>query len=94
MKTREQIIEEVIGWFHNEAKQSKVAFLETKESDLILYHHTLGRKIRNEFSLWEAKWTPELQDGVDCSNGHPDALSQGIIQEVWHRLQEDLDDGS
>jgi len=92
MKTREQIIEEVISWFHNEAKQSKVAFLETKESDLILYHHTLGRKIRNEFSLWEAKWTPELQDGVDCSNGHPDALSQGIIEEVWTRLQDKIYD--
>ena len=94
MKPREQIIEEVIGWFHNEAEQSKIAFLETTESDLILYHHTLGRKIRNEFSLWKANWTQDIEDGVDCSSGHPDSLSQGIIEEVWHRLQTDLNNGS
>jgi hypothetical protein len=88
MKPREEIVEEVIGWFHNEAEQSKMAFLETKAPDLILYHHTLGRKIRNEFGLWEAKWTPELQDGVDCSGGHPDALSQSIIEEVYFKLKE------
>lgn len=35
-------------------------FKETPKKDLIRYHHTLGRGIRNRFGLWKENGTNEL----------------------------------
>ena len=52
--------------------------------NLIQYHHSLGRYIRNQYKLWENKWEPELDhEGVDMSPYHPDAISNEIIRLIW-----------
>jgi len=53
---------------------------------LIKYHPTLGRWIRNEYTLWSIPWEPEIDEqGIDHSPFHPDAVSQKIIEEVWKK---------
>jgi hypothetical protein len=60
--------------------------LSVARDELFTLHHTLGRSIRNEFLLWAKAWTPDLIDGVDYSNDHPDAISSRIIEQVWDML--------
>ena len=55
----------------------------TDQSQLIQYHSTLGRYIRNEYKLWDYEWTSEICDGEDRSPYHPDNLSFEIIKRVW-----------
>ncbi len=61
-----------------------VILKETAFEDLIQFHNTVGRDIRNKYKLWEYKWEPLVgDDGVDYSPNHPDAISQRIIEHVW-----------
>lgn len=85
----EDIVSQVTEWFHTSNKRLKKEFLSCKEKDLISYHTSLGRSIRNEFKLWENTWTPEIINGVDHSENHPDAISMNVIKEVWKRLQDE-----
>lgn len=56
-------------------------------ADMIEYHHTVGRWIRNHYKLWERPYTPEInQHGVDVSEQHPDAISDRILQKVWIKV--------
>ena len=80
--TIEEMAEEVIRWL---PKEEQELFLTT---DVILHHHTLGRSIRNHFKLWTYKWEPELRDGVDYSENHPDAISTRVMEEVKRKLKE------
>jgi hypothetical protein len=67
--------------------------LENTREELIRLHHSLGRDIRNEYGLWNRKWTPELKDGVDYSPNHPDAISMTIIRALhtyWSSHPEEL----
>jgi hypothetical protein len=52
---------------------------------MIGLHDTLGRQIRNKYSLWQIPWIPDLRDGIDYSPYHPDQLSDTILKEVWNR---------
>ena len=79
----EDIVAEVSGWLRKENEKTRTEFLNTKEKDLIGYHQNLGRKIRNEFKLWETSWTPDIVNGVDMSDEHPDAISMRVIKKVW-----------
>lgn len=89
-KTREEIVEEVVGWFMDAPVEGQVDFIECSEDDLIMYHSSLGRAIRNEFKLWEIEWVPIIDEtGADISPAHPDARSMLIIKEVWRRLNEE-----
>jgi hypothetical protein len=88
IKTKQEIVEEVKGWFENTSEVAQQEFLETPFDELARYHHSVGRTIRNEFDLWKAKWDENIVDGVDCSKGHPDALSMNIIETVWAELHE------
>ena len=38
--------------------QYREKFMAEKLEDLVLYHHTLGRRIRNHFGLWKHDWEP------------------------------------
>ena len=67
--------------------ESQLRFLASSEADLIQFHDSLGRSIRNEFELWSEPWTPELVNGIDYSPDHPDTISMKIIKEVWKREQ-------
>lgn len=60
---------------------------ETAFEDLIQFHRTVGRDIRNKYKLWEYQWEPLVgDDGVDYSPNHPDAISMRIIEHVWRRV--------
>lgn len=79
-------VEEVIKWFNESSSDIQKEFLETPREKLILFHHTLGRNIRNEFKLWEQSWEPNIINGADHSEDHPDQKSMRIIYEVWDKL--------
>ena len=92
--TFEECITFVIEKLSNESLEEIRAL---DEKDLVRLHHSLGRCIRNDLGFWDpacpltAKWhsTPEgrdMQDGVDCSEDHPDAVSMRMIKEIWARL--------
>ena len=55
-------------------------------SSLVEYHHTLGEHIRNHFKLWEREWEPNIINGIDHSENHPDAISMSVIVEAWKKL--------
>lgn len=61
--------------------------LLTPRNRLFLFHHSLGRKIRNEYNFWSDKEI--LKDiGVD----HPDDASSLIIEEIHTILVQDRGD--
>ena len=91
--TEQQMINTVFQWLVEESEIPQQEFLKTPYSKLVAYHNSLGRKIRNEFKLWENTWTPDIRNGVDHSPDHPDAVSMRLIEAVWQRAQqEDLVD--
>ena len=49
------------------------------EKDLILYHHSLGRFLRNNLNLW--------YEGNPFPGKHPDDLSQELIVAMWKKGQ-------
>ena len=63
-------------------EKDKVTLASTPEEDLIAYHHSWGRNIRNRYNLWQ---NPEALE--DIGEAHPDDASSVIIQAVWQRLQ-------
>jgi predicted unusual protein kinase regulating ubiquinone biosynthesis (AarF/ABC1/UbiB family) len=83
--TEEQITDEVFGWFLDEPLDLQREFANSSKEALIDYHSTLGRNIRNRFELWQDEWAPQIEDGVDVSPLHPDAISMRIIEAVWDR---------
>jgi len=83
----EDMVNVVQSWFRKEKPYSKQQFLDTPKENLVSYHSSLGRAIRNEFKLWDVEWVPEIREGVDYSAGHPDQVSMQVIEEVWRRLQ-------
>lgn len=50
-----------------------------KESDMIKFHSSVGRWIRNTFKLWDSQ-NPHL-DGM-----HPDEMSTEILKGVWRAI--------
>jgi len=42
---------------------AEIAKIETAEG-MILFHHTAGRHIRNEYKLWERPHAPKIVDGL------------------------------
>ncbi len=60
-----------------------------------MYHHSLGRHVRNEFHLWHPEnpytmkdYAPELRDGVDYNPRHADNTSGRILDELHKRIKE------
>lgn len=85
--TFDEQVEQVIAWFNEAPKVEQERFKNTSKDDLCLFHHTLGRSIRNNLKLWEVKWEEEVVDGVDVSTNHPDAISMRIIEAVWAKVR-------
>ena len=82
--TEDQIVDELF----KELGEKDLHFIfNMNKDDLISLHHSYGRHIRNTYKLWENKWNPVLQDQVDVSEGHPDAISMRIIEKLWKKLQ-------
>lgn len=65
----------------------------THESGVSLWHHTLGRTIRNMFKLWTVKWEPDIKEGVDYSKSHPDSISMTVIHHARAILLERVEKG-
>ena len=83
----EQMVETVADWLMEAPEDDRISFTTLPESELVLYHITLGRDIRNEFNLWQYGWVPQIEDGIDVSPEHPDAVSMRVIREVWSRFR-------
>ena len=89
VKTHEQIVNEVHAaiikeWTSEELKEFFLGpWVDGRQ--LISYHHSLGRYIRNNYDLWACHWEAELIDGVDHSPFHPDQVSMTIIEQVWRK---------
>ena len=79
----DRIVGVVTNWLHEAPAEHRREFVSMTKKQLIGYHHTLGRDIRNEFRLWEYPWEPQLENGFDMSPDHPDSISMRIIERVW-----------
>ena len=53
--------------------------------DMIQYHHSVGRWIRNEFRLWD-KNNPYTQFVDENSENHPDQMSNIILMKLWEKV--------
>ena len=82
-----KIVEEVHAELMEAPEEERSVFLLTgwNRHNLTEFHHSLGRHIRNNYSLWHYEWEPELRNGIDYSRYHPDNISMEIIKEVWKR---------
>ena len=87
----EKMVTEVIDWFHKSDESNKSKFIDSSEYDLVGYHGSLGKNIRNHFRLWEKPWTPEICKITNCdiSPHHPDQISMTVIKEVHKRLNDE-----
>ena len=81
--TNQEIIDDLM---ENLSEDDADVLRNTKKDDLIMFHHSFGRYIRNEYGLWDHPWEPELVDGIDVSPNHPDAISKAIIEQLHERL--------
>lgn len=79
----QRIVGVVSNWLDEAPKNHREEFINMSKEDLIKYHHSLGRDIRNEFGLWQYAWTPQIENGFDMSPDHPDAVSMRVIETVW-----------
>lgn len=84
--TYEEMVKEVLLWFDKSTAEDQQRFINTPEENIILYHNTLGRRIRNHFDLWKYTWEPNLKNGIDFSPNHPDAISIEVIKIVYKIL--------
>lgn len=55
------------------------------EHELIQFHHTAGRHIRNKYKLWFND-NPLTNWEKEDDERHPDNVSQRIIKKVWKRV--------
>lgn len=82
MLTEKDIVLDIISNLSDE----EVEFIRSiPYSDVILLHHTAGQWIRNKYGLWNRPWVSEIEDGIDFSPNHPDAVSMRIIELVHER---------
>lgn len=66
--------------------ESKNKVRQMAKNDLIKFHHSWGRGIRNSFGLW--KGNKELIVSSCGQYCHPDEASMKIIEAVWIKLNE------
>ena len=84
---------EVILCLLSPAEQKELR--ETDQEDLIFYHHSLGRAIRNQMGLWAGN-TALLDACAEQSTVkemmgdhlHPDEASMVLIVATWRTLRE------
>lgn len=69
------------------------AFREEEFDNIVLYHHTLGRYIRNTFEFW----APEQREVLEslCEGRpevSPDEASTAVMEALWRRLRDRAED--
>lgn len=67
--------------------ETKLKLLSTEKEKLCIWHHSLGRWIRNVYGLWHQenkinKGPTVIKSGIDFSPNHPDAISTRIIKQL------------
>lgn len=83
--TFEKMVSIVTEWLSKAPQSAQADFKNCPFDQLVSFHHSLGRNIRNEFKLWGREWEPQIEYGVDISDNHPDSISMRVIEEVWKR---------
>ena len=78
-KRMDSIVSDVIQHL-NDAQ--KIEMLLSPRQELFLYHHGLGRKIRNHYQLWQDKALL-----AEIGESHLDDASGTIIEAVWDKLR-------
>lgn len=78
----------VVQYIKQIGSQYLADFASCPQSDLAKYDSSLGRVIRNHFSMWSDHWEPMIINGVDCSPSHPDQRSHALMLSAWKNLQE------
>lgn len=78
--TEDEIVKDILGKLDEQQK------LHLCAHPAIDFHHGFGTWIRNEYHLWERKWTPKIINGCDYSEDHPDQISSRIIEKVKSKL--------
>ena len=76
----EWIVSDVINHLQD---AQKIYLLLTPRQELFGFHHSLGRKIRNHYQLWQDNALLE-----EIGKEHPDDASGVIIEAVWEKLRE------
>jgi len=86
VNTLKEILDTLLSKMHH---TNKTYIKKVKEDDLIQFHHTLGREIRNKFLLWDGNIKLAEDMGLE-KDTHPDEVSQKIIEAFWKKLNEPL----
>jgi hypothetical protein len=66
------------------SNEDQIWIKEHKPDELISLHHSLGRWIRNTYGLWHPNNPLVIKD--DLGDGHPDGISQRIIEKFYAKL--------
>jgi len=88
--TFDEIVEVVFG----RISKDEIEYLQTiKRDDMIEFHSTVGRGIRNDFRLWHTKnpltkaffedGDKYIVNGVNLHPDHPDTVSCNVLYRVW-----------
>lgn len=75
-------LEECFTHFKTMLSDADIDFIKNRESEIISLHHTLGRKLRNQWGLWTKSTLKEYFKNLGIT--HPDDMS-GIILTSFHR---------
>ena len=76
-KSDDEIVEDLLSKMSPESRET---LRSTPFANLIGFHFTAGRALRNEYKLWDPL-NPYVKDR------HPDDISHAIIETLWRRLQ-------
>ena len=87
-KTFDEIVDEIVQTMDEDSRNT---LKEMKKDDLIIFHHTAGRHIRNEYGLW--KPDNPLISGYETATDetkHPDTVSMNIIKSIWEKVNKEM----
>lgn len=79
----DMVVWDVIHSLRKVPPKYQAEFFHCEKKNLVQFHHTMGREIRNRHAFYTQPWEPEIEYGIDVSPFHPDAISMAIITEVW-----------
>lgn len=85
-------VPEIIQDIPSKLIKSDLIYIQNLDPTLLYkLHHTIGQWIRNAYGLWydnnpATPNRPIIEDGVDVSDTHPDAVSMEIIKQLRQNL--------
>ena len=83
----EQMVTVALQWLDEADYHTRREFVKLDARDMIKFHHSVGQDIRNHFKLWTYGWEPMIENGIDMSPDHPDAVSNRVLVEVHRRAR-------